>query len=120
MEKEIVGAKPEWMYRQSGVVPLIEVGGAPGVVLITSTSTGLWCFPKGVIEPGMTARDSALKEAYEEAGLRGFALEAEIGEYQYQKWSGKCTVKMFVMEVEEILDDWEDKKARKRSICPVD
>jgi 8-oxo-dGTP pyrophosphatase MutT (NUDIX family) len=117
MIKDIIGKKPGWMYRQSGIIPIYIQDGIIKTIIITSTSNGFWVFPKGVIEKGMTAKDSALKEAFEEAGIRGLAFEDEIGIYEYEKWSGICEVKMYLMEVKEILDDWEDKETRKRLIC---
>jgi len=117
MIKDIIGKKPGWMYKQSGVIPIYIQDGILKTIIITSTSSGFWVFPKGVIEKGMTAKDSALKEAFEEAGIKGIAFENEIGKYEYEKWSGICEVKMYLMEVTEILEDWEDKEERKRLIC---
>jgi 8-oxo-dGTP pyrophosphatase MutT (NUDIX family) len=119
VKKDIIGKKPAWMYRQSGVVPFYNQDGILNTIIITSTSNGCWVFPKGVIEKGMTASESALKEAYEEAGLKGTALGKAIGKYEYEKWSGICEVEMYIMEVEEILETWEDKDERKRLICTV-
>ena len=41
------------------------------VCLITSRNGKRWVIPKGWIEPGQTAGETALQEAYEEAGLVG-------------------------------------------------
>ena len=44
--------------------------------LLVNTSSGKWTFPKGRIEPSLSASESAACEAWEEAGARG-RIEAE-------------------------------------------
>lgn len=39
--------------------------------LLVKTSSGKWTFPKGRVEPALTASESASREAWEEAGARG-------------------------------------------------
>ena len=39
--------------------------------LLVNTSSGKWTFPKGRIEPTLSASESAAREAWEEAGARG-------------------------------------------------
>jgi 8-oxo-dGTP pyrophosphatase MutT (NUDIX family) len=39
--------------------------------LLVNTSSGKWTFPKGRIEPSLSASESAAGEAWEEAGARG-------------------------------------------------
>lgn len=39
--------------------------------LLVKTSSGKWTFPKGRIEPALSASESASREAWEEAGARG-------------------------------------------------
>ena len=40
-------------------------------VLIILDQYGKWTFPKGHLEPGETARDAAIREVFEETGIRG-------------------------------------------------
>ena len=47
---------------QSGVIPYRWRDGRLEVLLITSMRSGDWIVPKGLIEPDMTAHDSAAKE----------------------------------------------------------
>jgi len=63
--------KPTFLVERSGVIPYGRRDGAVEVLLITSSDGQHWVIPKGVIEPGMSAAESAAKEAYEEAGIRG-------------------------------------------------
>lgn len=39
--------------------------------LLVKTSSGKWAFPKGRVEPALSASESASREAWEEAGARG-------------------------------------------------
>ena len=58
----------------------------------------------------MTAHDSAAKEAFEEAGVRGTIDPEPLGSYEYAKWGGTCTVTVFGLAVIECLPDgeWEE------------
>ena len=77
---------PRWMFRQSGVIPYRFKQGVLEILLITSQHRKRWVIPKGVIEPDLTAVESAIQEAWEEAGLTGRASEQTIGSYIYYKW----------------------------------
>ena len=55
------------------------------VLLIASRGTGEWGLPKGHIESGETSRDTARREAFEEAGVLGEAEPRAIGSFHYRK-----------------------------------
>lgn len=60
--------------------------GRKEVLLITSRDTGRWVVPKGWPINGLTAAQSALQEAWEEAGVRANADKARyIGRFCYDK-----------------------------------
>ena len=107
--------KPEWLYNQSGVIPFRRDGDDIKILLITTRHRKRWIIPKGVVEPGLSPQESATEEAFEEAGIRGNIYPDSIGEYQYNKWGGVCTVKVFLFEVMEILDDWPENYIRQRN-----
>jgi len=48
----------------------------------------VWCLPKGLIEQGETAEETALREVKEETGLDG-VLIGKIGEISYNFFSGR-------------------------------
>ena len=73
------------MLRQSGVIPYRQGAGGVEIMLITSTNTGRWQVPKGMLEPGLTAVESAEQEGFEEAGVFGQAHEEAIFAYRYRK-----------------------------------
>ncbi|PRD41113.1 DNA mismatch repair protein MutT [Phyllobacterium phragmitis] len=55
------------------------------VLLITSRRTGRWVLPKGWPQVGRTLSQAALREAYEEAGVRGAVATRPLGSYAYEK-----------------------------------
>ena len=110
---------PEWFYRQSAVIPFRQRDDGIEVALITSRGRGRWIIPKGVVEPDLTPADSALGEAFEEAGLRGWVVGDPLGSYSYAKWEGTCTVEVFAMAVDEVCDDWPERSARRRRWLPL-
>lgn len=60
--------------------------GKTEVLLITSRDTGRWIVPKGWPMDGLDAPQSALREAWEEAGVRADADQALlIGQFSYDK-----------------------------------
>lgn len=57
----------------------------PQILLVSSRRTGRWVIPKGWPINGKTPGQSALREAYEEAGVKGISFEQCIGHFSYQK-----------------------------------
>ncbi len=110
--------KPAHYYRQSGVIPVVRGAEGPRIALVTSRGSGRWVIPKGIVEPELTAAQSAAEEAWEEAGLRGTVLEPVLGTYEYPKWGGVCTVEVFAMNVEECVPDWPEAAERRREFVP--
>jgi 8-oxo-dGTP pyrophosphatase MutT (NUDIX family) len=109
---------PEWMYRQSAVIPYRTGADGLEVLLITSRKRKRWVLPKGVIDPGMTAPASAAKEAAEEAGVQGPVDDRPLGSYRYRKWGGTCTVEVFAMKVTEESASWPEADFRTREWMP--
>lgn len=99
---------PQHFYTQSAVIPYRERSEGLEVFMITSRKRKRWVLPKGVKEPELSPQDSAAKEALEEAGIQGAVSATAIGSYQYEKWGGTCTVEVFAMHVQKVLDEWEE------------
>ncbi|HZT82000.1 MAG TPA: NUDIX hydrolase [Gemmataceae bacterium] len=85
------------------------------VCLVTSTSGKRWVIPKGLIDPGKSAAEMALQEAWEEAGLVGVLWPDPVGSYLYEKYGGTCHVTVFVMQVTEAAEDWPERALRQRA-----
>jgi 8-oxo-dGTP pyrophosphatase MutT (NUDIX family) len=111
---------PPWFYRQSAAIPVRHRAGSMDVLLVTSHSGKRWVIPKGVIEPDLSPAESAAKEAWEEAGVRGSIRQGPVGTYQYQKWGGTCTVEVFVLGVERLEETWPEQALRQRRWVDVD
>ena len=105
-------SKPSWFYNQSGVIPVFD----GGIVLVTARKSGRWIIPKGIVEKDMSPDESAAKEAYEEAGVVGPVGKKELGRFSYPKWGGVCTVRVYPLYVQKLLDEWEEMQIRKRSV----
>lgn len=115
-------AVPDYFFTQSAVIPYRIADGKPEVMLITSRKGTRWVLPKGVKEPGLSLRDSASKEAFEEAGVRGESDAEPIGHYEYAKWGGTCKVAVFPMAVSDCLPaaDWEESHRERQWLSPKD
>ena len=96
--------------RQAAAIPFHD----GRVCLVTSSSGKRWVFPKGLIDPGHTAGEAALIEAWEEAGLVGVLEGGPIGSYVYEKYELEHHVLVFCMTVSEVHEAWPEKSIRER------
>lgn len=106
--------KPAWFYTQSAAVPVRPAPFGFEVLLVTNRSRTRWIVPKGIVEPDLTPAESAAKEAWEEAGVRGTLAPEPIGAYRYEKWGGTCEVEVFLLWVDEVAEDWPEDERRRR------
>ncbi|MEO5739692.1 MAG: NUDIX hydrolase [Vicinamibacterales bacterium] len=104
---------------QAGVIPFRRKKGTIEVCLIHNKGRRKWKIPKGFVDPGETVEQAALKEAWEEAGLSGRLIGGPIGSYEYDKWELSLTVSVYLMEVTDQEDKWEESRFRERSWLPV-
>lgn len=96
--------------RQAAVIPVRD----GRVCLVTSSSGRRWVVPKGQIDPGHTAGEAALVEAWEEAGLVGALAGEPLGTYVYEKYGRDLHVLVFRMLVTDARDDWPERAIRTR------
>jgi len=106
--------KLEVNFSQSAVIPYRLSKNGLEILLITSLKKKHWIVPKGYVEFNLTPFESAKKEAYEEAGILGSNETIEVGTFKLNKPVGTCLIKVFTMEVHEVLDDYPEKNDRKR------
>lgn len=95
------------------------------VLLVTSRDTGRWIVPKGWAMKGLSAAESALREAYEEAGVEGKVSKSEIGRFPYVKVMGEdkgfpCEVAVFPIEVRRLRDNFPERAERRRKWFPLE
>jgi 8-oxo-dGTP pyrophosphatase MutT (NUDIX family) len=98
-------------HRQAAALPLRR----GRICLITSRNGKRFVIPKGWIDPGQTAGETALQEAWEEAGLVGALDREPIGSYLYEKEGQTYHVTVFVMKVTSVAQDWPERSFRQRS-----
>ena len=106
--------------RQAGVIPFRRHSGVTSYCLVTTSSGRRWTIPKGIIEQSESARETALKEAYEEAGIHGELIGAPIGSFTQKKWGLTFTVEVYLMDVSHVDDQWPESGLRRRRWCDAD
>jgi 8-oxo-dGTP pyrophosphatase MutT (NUDIX family) len=98
------------LLRQAAVIPVRN----GQVCLVSSRSGKRWVVPKGCMEPGKTAGEIALQEAWEEAGLVGLLQHEPIGSYVYEKDGFTCHVIVFLLAVTDVVDSYPEATLRQR------
>jgi 8-oxo-dGTP pyrophosphatase MutT (NUDIX family) len=96
--------------RQAAAIPYK----AGQVCIVSSRSGKRWVVPKGCLEPGKSAGEIALLEAWEEAGLVGVLSPEPAGSYLYDKAGVTHHVLVFLLEVSEVYDNFPEKGMRER------
>ncbi len=102
---------------QFGAIPFRVVEGQVVFLMITSRRSANWVFPIGSVGPGWSPRDTAAREAYEEAGIRGEIGRKPIGFYLHPRNdedSSLVRIQLFPMHVTEQLDTWPEEAQRFR------
>ncbi len=103
---------------QFGAIPWRGHAGQREFLLVTSRRTGRWIFPKGGRIAWLSARDCAAQEAFEEAGVEGVVAREPAGSYRAVRIRPEgrqdIEVEMYPLEVKVELDDWPEKKQRRR------
>ena len=98
------------VIRQAGVLAI----SGDQICVVSSRGGKRWVAPKGCLEPGKTAAEIALQEAWEEAGLVGVLQPEPIGTYLYEKAGFTCHVTVFLMSVTDTADCWPEDDFRQR------
>src|SRR5262249_4011743 len=101
--------------RQAAAIP-VKAG---QICLVTSSNGRRWVIPKGMIDLGMTATETALQESWEEAGLVGTVDPDPVGSYYYEKFGGTYHVTVFLLQVTDVAEDWPERGLRQRSWMSV-
>jgi 8-oxo-dGTP pyrophosphatase MutT (NUDIX family) len=89
----------------------------PEVMLVTSRERRRWIIPKGWPKKGKSARRSAAREAFEEAGVIGSVARRSVGSFSYKKElaNGRvvlCKVRVFPLRVKRQTQEWPEKAER--------
>lgn len=102
------------VHQQAAVIPY-RIRKARVEVALVTTSTGKgWIVPKGSVDEGERPRDAAIREAEEEAGLRGVVARKPVGRYLHTKRKSLRRVDVYVMRVTRELEHWLEDNVRRR------
>ena len=101
-------------FDQSGVIPYRRKNGKTEVLLVTSIRKKNWIVPKGFIEYHLSPFQSAKKEAFEEAGIKGNNTTKILGSYTVRKNGSELLTKIYSMKVTRVFNDYPEKNLRKR------
>ena len=100
--------------RKAAVIPYRVRRRRLEVALVTTSRGKGWIVPKGTVAHGEEARDAAIREAEEEAGLRGVLPQKPFGCYRHVNGDGPCRVDVYLMRVTNVLDHWLEDRLRRR------
>ena len=112
--------RPAYYYNQSSVIPYRLSNGKAEILIVRSSKKKHWVVPKGIHEPGLTAQQSAAKEALEEAGVEGKVDKKVVGNYRYQKWGATCIVEVYALEVSRVIpeSEWQESHRTRQWVSP--
>lgn len=105
--------------QQAAAIPFRRRRGEVEICLITTVKAGKWTVPKGFIDPGATAPETAVREAREEAGLHGRVVGGPVGYHDIIKEDGRYRVAVYLMQVDRVDDAWEEQSIRRRRWATV-
>lgn len=106
--------------RQVAALPWrLAADGGLEFLLVTSRTSKHWLLPKGWPIPGKSGLESALQEAFEEAGIHATGQDTPIGRYAFIKvlhdaTELPCTMAVYAVGSIEELTEWPEKGQRER------
>lgn len=92
----------------------------PKVLLVTTRGTGRWIIPKGWRIRGKSSSESAMQEAWEEAGVtKGKLAKKSIGSFFYKKVKDNgdeigVKTSVYPIAVKQVEDKFPEHKQRRR------
>jgi 8-oxo-dGTP pyrophosphatase MutT (NUDIX family) len=107
--------------------PILEAGalacrrlknGELSILLISKSRSGKWSIPKGRLNGRLTFGEVAAKEAFEEAGIKGFVSPSSIGMFRVKKRTPSrqhtqiVEVWIYLIEVTKRVRHWPEKGKR--------
>ncbi len=100
--------------QQAAVIPYRVRRERIEVALVTRSGGKGWIVPKGSVDDGERPRDAAIREAEEEAGLRGVVDRKPLGRYVHVKRKDRRRVHVYLMRVTRVLEHWLEDNIRRR------
>jgi 8-oxo-dGTP pyrophosphatase MutT (NUDIX family) len=100
--------------RKAAVIPYRIRNERIEVALVSASNGKRWVVPKGSVDAGEHPRQTAIREADEEAGLRGIVTRRPIGCYLHVNGDGRYEVDVFGMRVTAVRQRWLEDEVRRR------
>ena len=102
-------------HKQYGVLPYYKQSGKIKIILITSRNSKQWIVPKGNLMSHKNKRETALQEAYEEAGLIGLLDKNLKFHISIINHGIKTDLTLYPMRVNKpLVKKWPESHQRKR------
>jgi len=103
------------LKKQYGVLPYLQRSGETKIILITSRNSNKWIVPKGNRIAQKSKRESALQEAYEEAGLTGQLDQNLKFSLLIMSHGIETNLTLYLMRVNKpLVNKWPESHERKR------
>jgi len=114
--------------KKVGVIPYKIIDGKISILMVTSMGTGRWVLPKGKLKKLERHKKGCLREAFEEAGVKGeiltdFPMTIVIASNEQDKTGQiilKTPVIFYPMQVKKDFKIWPEKKQRRRKWISLD
>jgi 8-oxo-dGTP diphosphatase len=106
---EETGEMTDAIVRQAGAVVYRGSGSREFLIVRARRTPDQWIFPKGHIEPGEAAADTALREAREEAGVIGRVI-APLSAIEFVFNGRQVHVEYFLVEATSTADEHEPRE----------
>ena len=112
------GKKVAICVQYGALIYRVDSGGLLEILLVTTRRSHKWIIPKGWPIKGLTSRETAAREAYEEAGARGEVKRRLSATYIYDKFLDDrgivvpCEVKVFPILVRRMEKVWPEQQQR--------
>lgn len=107
-------SKPFELVSQAAALPMQ----GHQICLVRSRRGKRWLLPKGKIAAGHTPQETALLEAWQEAGVVGVLEPEALGRYRYEKRARWYEVEVFVLQVTRVAETWPEQSWRSRWWLP--
>jgi 8-oxo-dGTP pyrophosphatase MutT (NUDIX family) len=108
------------IIQQAGVIPFVFDKELKVMIITSRAFPYRWVLPKGHIEEGQSPQNTAIREAFEEAGICGVVSHIPAGAYDYHKFNRNYHVLVYMLKITEILDKWPEQAFRKRRLLPLE